>query len=210
MAKPVYGLPGNSGHIHISLVDKDGHNIFARSEPDTLAMWPDIEHLSDLGRYFLAGLLEALPDLMPLFAPTINSYKRLVENYWAPVDVTWGLEHRLSSVRLVAPPICKPEATRFEVRIPGADMHPHYALTAILGAGWRGVQRKADITVPPSASRPEGVRAVLLPNTLEAAVAKFRAPQSLAREIFSDEFVDFFAATREHEIRLWREAVTDW
>lgn len=210
MAKPVHGLPGNSGHIHISLVDKDGHNIFARSKPDTLAMWPDIEHLSDLGRHFLAGLLEALPDLMPLFAPTINSYKRLVENYWAPIDVTWGLEHRLSSVRLVAPPLCKPEATRFEVRIPGADMHPHYALTAILGAGWRGVQRKADITVPPSASRPEGVPAVLLPNSLEAAVAKFRAPQSLAREIFSDEFVDFFASTREHEIRLWREAVTDW
>lgn len=210
MAKPMQGLPGNSGHVHISLVDHSGRNLFARETPDTTAQWPDIEHLSDMGRQFLAGVLEALPDLMPLFAPTINSYKRLVENYWAPVNVSWGLEHRLSSVRLMAPPVCSPAATRFEIRIPGADMHPHYALAAILGAGWRGIQRKAEIKVPPSASMPDLRSAELLPNTLEAAVARFRAPKSIAREIFSDDFVDFFAATREHELRLWREAVTDW
>ncbi|EXJ88128.1 glutamine synthetase [Capronia coronata CBS 617.96] len=208
MAKPVHGLPGNSGHIHISLVDKDGKNAFARKEPDTNAQWKDIENVSDIGRQFLAGLLLALPDLMPLLAPTINSYKRLVENYWAPVNVSWGLEDRSASIRLIAPPVSKPGATRFEIRIPGADLNPHYALAAILGAGWRGIEQQLEIPVPPCSARLD--KPELLPNSLDAAVARFRAPRSLSREIFSDEFVDFFAASREHEIRLYKEAVTDW
>lgn len=208
MAKPLHGLPGNSGHVHISLVDQDGKNAFVRSTGDDKAPWKDIEHLSDMGRYFLAGLLTALPDIMPLLAPTINSYKRLVENYWAPVTISWGLEDRLSSIRLIAPPISKPQATRFEVRVPGGDLHPHFALAAILGAGWRGINKKLEIPVPPTSVRKDKPEA--LPNSLEVAVARFKAPRSVAREIFSNEFVDFFSISREHEIRQYREAVTDW
>ena len=102
MAKPASGLPGNSGHIHISLTDLEGHNLFAHADTDTNAPWPDIVSLSDLGHSFLAGLLNALPDLMPLLAPTINSYKRLIENYWAPVHLSWGLEDRLASITAIA------------------------------------------------------------------------------------------------------------
>ncbi|KAF4833895.1 Type-1 glutamine synthetase 2 [Colletotrichum tropicale] len=211
LAKPTQGLPGNSGHIHVSLTDLDGKNILARSGPsDQTAAWPDIAQLSDVGRYFLAGILVALPDIMPLLAPSINSYKRLVENYWAPVDVSWGLEDRLASVRLIAPPICKPAATRFEVRIPGADLHPHYALTAIVAAGWRGVMKKLDIPIPPAKIQRKDTKPELLPDSLLEATHRFTAPDSLAREILGDDFVDFFAATREHELRVWREAVTDW
>ncbi|EXJ86963.1 glutamine synthetase [Capronia epimyces CBS 606.96] len=208
MAKPTFGLPGNSGHIHISLYDLEGRNLFARDSPDPEAQWRDIEHLSDDGRYFLAGLLNALPDIMPMFAPTINSYKRLVENYWAPVNVSWGLEDRLSSIRLIAPPVAKPQATRFEVRIPGADLHPHYALSAILGAGLRGIESKMSIPIPPTALRKD--KPELLPNSLLAANDRFRASDSIAREIFDGKFVDHFAASREHEIRVWKESVTDW
>lgn len=118
MAKPLYGLAGNSGHIHISLVDNNGKNLFARDTMDRDAKWKDIQHLSDASRHFLAGVLEALPDIMPLFAPTINSYKGLVENHWTPVYLSWGLGDRMASVRLIAPPVCKPSATRLEVRIP--------------------------------------------------------------------------------------------
>lgn len=150
-------------------------------------------------------------DIMPLFAPTINSYKRLVENYWAPINISWGLEDRTASIRIIAPPVCKPGATRFEIRIPGADLHPHYALSAILAAGWRGVQKEVNITVPPlSAMTLDMPKPGLLPNTLELALKRFSAKGSIAREILNDEFVDFFTATRDHELRVWREAVTDW
>ncbi|KAJ5594634.1 Glutamine synthetase beta-Grasp [Penicillium hispanicum] len=211
MAKPMHGLPGSSGHIHVSLADSNGNNLFARDTPDPNAPWSDIEYLSDMGRQFLAGLLDALPDIMPLFAPTVNSYKRLVENYWAPVYISWGLEDRIASIRLITPPVCKPGATRFEVRIPGADLHPHFALSVILAAGWRGVQKNLEIPVPPMSARKQGdPRPELLPNTLDKALERFSAPGSIAREILDGEFVDFFTATRQHELGLWREAVTDW
>ncbi|KAH7137487.1 hypothetical protein B0J13DRAFT_609512 [Dactylonectria estremocensis] len=210
MAKPIEGLPGNSGHIHVSLTDLEGKNLFARETPDADAPWSDITYLSDTGRSFLAGLIEALPDIMPLLAPNINSYKRLIDNYWAPVTVSWGLEDRLSSLRLVSQPTCKPSATRFEIRIPGADLHPHYALSAIFRAGWRGVQQKIAINLAPAAQQADRHKAERLPNTLLKALERFEAKGSVAREIMGDEFVDAFAVSRHHELRVWREAVTDW
>lgn len=211
MAKPIHGMSGSSGHLHISLCDKLGKNLFTRSSYDEKAGWADIAWLSDLGRHFLAGILDVLPDVMPMFAPNVNSYKRLVENYWAPVYLNWGLEDRFSSVRLIAPPTCKASATRFEVRIPGADLHPHYAMTTLFAAGWRGVEKKLTLSVPPmSAMKAAGQAPELLPNTLEEALRRFEAPESLSREILDPDFVDFFCATRHHELKLYKEAVTDW
>ncbi|KAF2839866.1 glutamine synthetase/guanido kinase [Patellaria atrata CBS 101060] len=214
MAKPREGLPGNSGHMHVSLVSKDGKNLFARDSPDPDARWSDIAGLSDLGRHFLAGLLDGLPDVMPIVAPTVNSYKRLVENFWAPVTVSWGLEHRAASIRVIAPPTASPKATRFEVRVPGADTNAHFVLSAILALGWRGVEKKLEISVPPlgkgedvGGASDKGVR---LAKSLKEATARFMAEGSVAREVFGDEFVEHFGGTREHEVRLWDEAVTDW
>ncbi|KAF7908771.1 uncharacterized protein EAF01_004526 [Botrytis porri] len=214
MAKPRQGLPGNSGHMHVSIVDKDGKNLFFRETKDTEAKWKDIENLSDMGRHFLAGVLEGLPYVMPLLAPTVNSYKRLVENFWAPVTVSWGLEHRAASVRLIAPPTSKPGATRFEIRVPGADTNPFYVLAAILALGWRGVEKKLEIQQPPLGKGQDvGGKAdpgVRLAKNLKEATEKFMAKDSIAREVFGDEFVEHYGGTREHEIRLWDEAVTDW
>ncbi|KAL2171232.1 hypothetical protein VTG60DRAFT_3543 [Thermothelomyces hinnuleus] len=214
MAKPKQGLPGNSGHMHISLVDANGNNLLYRGEADPNPPYSDVAYLSDLGRHFLAGILEGLPDVMPMVAPTINSYKRLVENFWAPVTVSWGLEHRAASIRLIAPPTSKPGATRFEVRVPGADANPHYVLAAVLALGWRGVEKKLDFPCPPlgkgedvGGSSDMGVR---LAKTLREANDRFMRKGSIAREVFGDEFVDHFGGTRAHEIRLWDEAVTDW
>ncbi|KAK3903985.1 hypothetical protein C8A05DRAFT_32233 [Staphylotrichum tortipilum] len=214
MAKPKQGLPGNSGHMHVSIVDKAGTNLLFRSEPDPNPPYPDVAHLSDLGRYFLAGILDGLPDVMPLLAPTINSYKRLVENFWAPVTVSWGLEHRAASVRLIAPPTAKPGATRFEVRVAGADTNPYYVLAAVLALGWRGVEKKMAFPCPPlgkgedvGGEKDMGVR---LARSLREANERFVREGSVAREVFGDAFVEHFGGTREHEVRLWDEAVTDW
>ncbi|KAI9809088.1 MAG: hypothetical protein M1825_002377 [Sarcosagium campestre] len=214
MAKPREGLPGNSGHMHVSIVDEAGKNLFYREEKDEDAAWSDIASLSDLGRHFLAGLIDGLPDIMPLLAPTVNSYKRLVENFWAPVTVSWGLEHRAASIRLIAPPTASPKATRFEVRVPGADTNPYYVLAAILALGWRGVEKKMEIPIPPlskgeevGGSADKGVR---LAKSLKEANDRFLRKESVARQVFGDDFVDHIGGTREHEIRLWDEAVTDW
>ncbi|KAK3372269.1 putative glutamine synthetase [Podospora didyma] len=214
MAKPRQGLPGNSGHMHVSVVDRDGKNLFFRESPDPDPRYPDIANLSDLGRYFLAGILDGLPDIMPILAPTVNSYKRLVENFWAPVTVSWGLEHRAASIRIIAPPTAKPGATRFEIRVPGADTNPSYVLAAILGLGWRGVEKKLEIPCPPLGKGEEvgGKTDMGLPlsKSLRDATNRFTRLGSVAREVFGDDFVDHYGGTREHEVRLWDEAVTDW
>ncbi|KAL9631560.1 MAG: hypothetical protein Q9164_005822 [Protoblastenia rupestris] len=214
MAKPRAGLPGNSGHMHVSIVDKSGSNLFYRGSKDPNPPYQDLAHLSDIGRHFLAGLLDGLPDVMPIVAPIINSYKRLVENFWAPVTVSWGLEHREASIRLIAPPTASPKAVRFEVRVAGADANPFLVLAAILGLGWRGVEKKMEIKVPPL-SKGEDVggasdKGERLAKSLKEATAKMMSEGSVAREVFGNEFVEHFGGTREHEVRLWDEAVTDW
>ncbi|KAI9748039.1 MAG: hypothetical protein M1815_003639 [Lichina confinis] len=215
MAKPREGLPGNSGHMHVSLVEAGSNsNLLYREKRDVEAEWPDIEHLSDVGRHFLAGLLDGLPDVMPMVAPTVNSYKRLVENFWAPVTVSWGLEHRAASIRLIAPPTASPKAVRFEFRVAGADANPYFVLAAVLGLGWRGVEKKLPLKQPPLGKGQDvggaadvGAR---LAKSLKEANERFLRPGSVAREVFGDDFVEHFGGTREHEIRLWDEAVTDW
>lgn len=200
--------------MHVSIVDKSGKNLFYRGEKDPAPPYKDIECLSDMGRHFLAGLLEGLPDIMPILAPTVNSYKRLVENFWAPVTVSWGLEHRAASIRLIAPPTASAKATRFEVRVPGADTNPFYVLAAILALGWRGVEKKLEIPIPPLGKGQdvggEADQGVRLAKSLKEATDTFMRKESIAREVFGDEFVEHFGGTRQHEIKLWDEAVTDW
>jgi glutamine synthetase len=85
--------------------------------------------------------------------PTINGYKRLVggEAFWAPNAVTYGYDSRASSIRILSPPSVPPSATRFEIRVPGADMNPHFALSAIFALGLRGIEKKLELNVVPVA-----------------------------------------------------------
>lgn len=194
----------------VSLVDSEGKNLFARSEPDKNPAYSDVAHLSDLGRHFLAGMLEGLPSIMPILAPTVNSYKRLVENFWAPVTVSWGLEHRAASIRLIAPPTASPKSTRFEIRTPGADANPFYVLSAILATGLRGIEKKIELTTPPLGKGDETGGGERLARNLMEGVRKMKEEGSVAREVLGNDFVEHFTGTREHEWRLWEEAVTDW
>lgn len=220
MAKPWGNLPGCSGHTHVSLQDHSGSNIFAFSDPDhpngrTDAAFEDTKFISLLAEQFLAGLLDGLPDVMPMLVPTINGYKRLVggEAYWAPNAVTYGYDSRGCSVRIISPPSVAPAATRFEVRVPGADMNPYFALSAIFKLGFRGIEKRMKLTIPPVSEFQNGSsqrEVVMLPCSLEAATARMMRPDSIAREVFGDEFVEHYGGTREHEVHLWNQAVTNW
>jgi glutamine synthetase len=221
MAKPWGNLPGCSGHIHVSLQDSNGNNIFA-VKPEELqggregAAYDELKYISQTAEYFLAGVLDGLTDVMPTLVPTINGYKRLVagEAFWAPNAVTYGYDSRAASVRVISPPSVPPTATRFEIRVTGADVNPFFALSAIFGLGLRGIEKKLPLPVPPishfSLEDKKAGKITMLPQSLETATERMVRPDSIAREIFGDEFVDHFGGTREHEIKLWNEAVTSW
>ncbi|KAF9190736.1 hypothetical protein BGZ51_008251 [Haplosporangium sp. Z 767] len=177
-----------------------------------------VGNMSQLMKYFTAGLLTALPSIMCILAPNINSYKRLVENYWAPVSVSWGIESRISAIRVIGPPQCDPKGTRLEMRVGGADINPHLAIAACLAAGLYGIKNKLAMPVGPttaetdaqSASGKEHVEAERLPKSLKESAQKMMEKGSIARQILGDAFVDHYGATRMNEYRLWETAVTSW
>ncbi|KZT09641.1 glutamine synthetase/guanido kinase [Laetiporus sulphureus 93-53] len=224
MAKPWGNLPGCSGHIHVSLRDKDGKSLFAVSEAELEnggregAAYDDTRYLSQEGEWFLAGILDGLSDVMPMLVPTINGYKRLVggEAFWAPNAVTYGYDSRAASVRIISPPSVPPAATRLEVRVPGADMNPYFAMSAIFALGIRGVEKKLELPGPPvgqlTAEDKRNGKVQMLPQTLESATKRMMRPESVARAeiVFGHDFVEHFGGTREHEVKLWNEAVTNW
>jgi glutamine synthetase len=198
MAKWSAQLPGCSGHMHQSLW-KGGENAF--HDPS------DPRCMSRVFKSYLAGQMKALPEILPFLAPTVNSYKRLVDGYWAPTKVTWGVDNRTVAFRVIPG---SPKSTRVEVRVSGSDINPYLALAASLAAGLHGIQEDlplGDAPVEGSAYMVDG--AVRLPRTLQEATRRM-ADSKLARDILGDEFVDHFAATREWEWRQFQDAVTDW
>ncbi|KDQ60769.1 hypothetical protein JAAARDRAFT_31741 [Jaapia argillacea MUCL 33604] len=222
MAKPWGNLPGCSGHIHVSLRDKNGRNAFAVSDEELEsggregAANDDTKYMSQVGEWFLAGVLDGLPDIMPALVPTINGYKRLSggEAFWAPNAVTYGYDSRAASIRIISPPSVPQSATRLEVRVPGADMNAYFALSAIFGCGLRGVQKQLKLVGVPirklTLEDKRNGKVKMLPLSLEAATQTMMLPGSIAREVLGDGFVDHFGGTREHEVKLWNEAVTNW
>ncbi|TDL27400.1 glutamine synthetase/guanido kinase [Rickenella mellea] len=222
MAKPWGNLPGCSGHIHVSLRDQSGKNIFALTDSEVQsggrknASYEDTKFLSQEGEWFLAGVLDGITDVMPMLVPTINGYKRLVggEAFWAPNAVTYGYDSRAASIRIISPPGAPPSATRLEVRVPGADMNAYFALSAIFLLGLRGIEKKLPLPGPPiSHFTPEdrkNGKIRMLSTSLSSATEQMMKETSIAREVFGSEFVDHFGGTREHEVKLWNEAVTNW
>ena len=198
MAKWNSQLPGCSGHTHQSLWS-GGKNVFY-DEKDPLKM-------SKTFKSYMAGLLRCLPEILPFFAPTVNSYKRLVDGYWAPTKVTWGVDNRTVALRVI-PGSAK--ATRVEVRVPGSDINPYLAIAAALAAGLYGIEKELPLTAAPvkgSAYHAEG--AERLPRTLQEATQRL-SDSKIAHEILGETFVDHFVRTRVWEWRQFQDAVTDW
>ena len=198
MAKWNQGYPGCSGHVHQSLSDGK-RNVF--HDPKGRA------GMSKLFESYLAGQVDALMQFAPMYWPTVNSYKRLVDGFWAPVKPTWGVDNRTASFRVI-PGSAK--STRLETRCPGADVNPYLALAACIAAGMHGIERNLKLKAPPIEGTNKGGEDVpRAPRSLAETTRVFRH-SDVARDWFGDEFVDHFAATREWEWRQWQDAVTDW
>lgn len=200
MAKISADLPGCSGHVHQSLCDSgSGDNLFYDATSS--------DSMSELMRNYIAGQLYCLPHMLPMIAPTINSYKRLVEGAWAPTTLTWGIDNR--TVALRALPGGK-KSCRLETRVVGSDSNPYLALAACLAAGLYGIKNKLKLDQPPtSGSGYRDTQHGILPHSLEEATHRMKN-SAVAKELFGEEFVTHFALTREWECRQFARVVTDW
>jgi glutamine synthetase len=198
MAKWNAQYPGCSGHIHQSLSD-GRKNVFYDAG--------NRNGMSKLFESYLAGQLACLLEFAPMYWPTINSYKRLVDGFWAPVKPTWGLDNRTASFRVIA---ASPKATRLETRCPGADINPYLAAAACIAAGLHGIEKNLKLTAKPIHGTNQGAEDIpRAPRTLIETTRNFRN-SNIARDWLGDDFVDHFAATREWEWRQWLDGVTDW
>lgn len=193
MAKPAAGQEGSSGHVHVSLWS-NGENAFAAG--------PTAQPFAGA----LAGMLEQLPAASLLMNPTVNSYKRLVPGWFAPVNASWGVENRSCALRAIWGD--GPSKARIECRRPGADANPYLVLAGLIAAATDGIQRQA--TPPEPIVGDAGEQDVdPLPGSLEEAVRAFEdAPEF--RAALGEEFCAYYEVSRRWELKAWRECVTEW
>ena len=198
MAKFHEDRAGSSCHIHISLW-KDGKNAFVGDQ----AIGPVMG--SDIFRWFLGGWIAHVPDVMPFYAPTVNSYKRYVDGSWAPTRLAWSYDNRTAGFRVVG----KGPSLRIECRIPGADCNPYLAFAASLASGLDGIKNKIE---PPTIFEGDIYSAKDLPRvpyTLAEAIQHF-SESSFAHTIFGKEVVDHYTHFFKTEQAAYDSAVTDW
>jgi glutamine synthetase len=198
MAKVSEKLPGCSGHIHQSLRD-DKNNVFYDEKSKT--------KMSPLMESYIAGILHCMPYVLPMFAPTINSYKRLVEGAWAPTTITWGIDNRTTCIRALP---SNASSTRLELRVVGSDANPYLAHAASLASGLYGIKNKMKLEV--EMTKGNGYRDLkngVLPRNLWDSTEAMKN-SSIASELFGDTFVKHYCASREWEWKQHAKAVTDW
>jgi glutamine synthetase len=191
LAKTAPGEEGSSGHVHLSAW-REGANAFAGNTMLTSA---------------IAGVLEHLPGASLLLNPTINSYKRLVPGYFAPTNVSWGIQNRSCAVRAI--PSTRPELSRLECRRPGADANPYLALAALVVSAADGLKRGATAPQPVVGDAYARADLAALPTSLEESLRAFEADGALRRGL-GLQFSEYYATSRRWELKAWQETVTDW
>ena len=195
MAKPIQGQPGSAMHIHQSIVDKKtGSNVFtAEDGAETDAFF-----------HFIGGMQKHVPNALVMFAPYVNSYRRLTQAASAPVNTKWGYDNRTTAFRV---PRSDPAARRVENRIPSSDANPYLALAASLACGLIGIRNKIkpDAPVVTTANEDE----IDLPRGLLEAVDLFEADDEL-RAMLGRSFVSTYAAIKRAEFETFMEVISPW
>ncbi len=198
MAKFNETLPGCSGHVHQSLWDGN-KNVFYDEKAKT--------RISKTMESYMAGQLLCLPYILPMLAPTINSYKRLVVGAWAPTTLTWAIDNRTTALRALP---SNSKSTRLETRVVGSDSNPYLAMAACLAAGLYGIRKGLKLeTAMTIGNGYADLKNGSLPGNLFQA-AENMANSDIAKELFGEAFVEHFTQTRFWEWRQFNKVVTDW
>ncbi|MAB91601.1 MAG: glutamine synthetase [Planctomycetes bacterium] len=198
MAKYSHEHAGSSCHVHISLW-QDGQNAFVGDS--TLG---DI-NCSDTFRHFLAGWIAHVPEMMVMYAPTVNSYKRYQVGSWAPTRIGWSGDNRTAGFRVVG----SGSGLRIECRIPGADCNPYLTYAAALASGLDGIAQKLEPPPMFDGNVYQAEELLHVPTTLGQATDLFEA-SAFTREALSDEVVDHYVHFFRTEQAAFDQAVTDW
>ncbi|WBU60553.1 glutamine synthetase family protein [Paracoccus albus] len=195
MAKPIEGEPGSAMHIHHSVVDlKTGQNIFSddkgREAPEFL--------------HFIAGMQNHLPAAVALLAPYVNSYRRYVPDFAAPINLEWGRDNRTTGLRV---PISGPDARRVENRLAGMDCNPYLGIAASLACGYLGLIEKND-------PRPECLGDAYisedeLPLTLGDALDIMSDSEPM-RDVLGNEFVNVYESVKRNEYKEFLQVISPW
>ncbi|EHR71481.1 glutamine synthetase [Burkholderiales bacterium JOSHI_001] len=195
MAKPIAGEPGSAMHIHQSLVDKEtGRNIFSNEDgsPSQEFFW------------YIGGLQRYIPAAMALFAPYVNSYRRLARFTAAPINIQWGTDNRTVGIRS---PVAPPSARRIENRVIGADANPYIALATTLACGWLGIRDRIEPT--PECKGDAYLGDFQLPRSLGEALTMLREEKALA-EVLGEGFVTVYSEVKEVEHAEFMKVISPW
>jgi glutamine synthetase len=209
MPKPFYGINGSGMHTHQSLWSVDGkRNLFYDQS--------DEYQLSGVARSYLAGLLAHARGMIAVLAPLVNSYKRLVPGYEAPVYISWARINRSALIRIPQASRGKPEATRLELRCPDPSCNPYLAFAAMLAAGLDGIKRNLELPRPveenlyhfdDKAIQKQGVKT--LPGSLEEALEEF-SKDDVIQEALGAHVCEWFLEAKRAEWNEYRMRVTPW
>jgi glutamine synthetase len=195
MAKPIAGEPGSAMHVHQSIEEVGtGRNIF--SNPDGT---PSREFY-----WFIGGLQTYIPAAMALFAPYVNSYRRLARYTAAPINIQWGTDNRTVGIRS---PVAGPAARRIENRVIGADANPYVALAATLACGWLGISKQ--IEPSPECKGDAYLSDRQLPPSLGEALDKLKREDDL-REVLGDAFITVYTEVKEVEYAEFMKVISPW
>jgi glutamine synthetase len=187
MAKPYLDQPGSGLHMHFSVLDQDGNNVFDDGS----------DQGTDTLRHAVQGCLQAMADCTLIFAPHANSYARLVPDAHAPTGIGWGYENRTAAIRIPGGPAA---ARRIEHRVAGGDVNPYLMACAVLGAALNGIEDAAE---PPAPITGNAYEADLpqIPGDWATAIDRFENSPVVAR-IFPAELIRNLVMTKRQELRI--------
>jgi glutamine synthetase len=208
MPKPLTRENGSGLHVHQSLITADGGNAFF--DPD------DALHLSAIARKYLAGLLHYAPEMIGICAQWVNSFKRLVPGFEAPVYVTWASRNRSNMIRIPMYEAGKEGATRIEFRAPDPACNPYLAFAVMLHAGLDGIDQDMPLCDPVerdvyamSATERKGAGIKMLPGSLNEAISAMEDSQ-LVRNALGDHIFDKFIENKRIEWDSYRAHVHEY